>query len=300
MAYRNFEELFSKMEGSAKKKVVLAGAQDAHALEAVLKAAKEGFIEYLLVGKPDATVALAYELGYEISSREVVQAEDPLQAAILSVDFVRKGEGDFLMKGKMETATLLKQVVDREQGIGTGNLMSHLAIIDSPRYHKLLAVSDGGMILYPDISQKIGILENALEFFRNIGTEKPKVGVMAAVETVNPKMQETLDGASLKKMAEEGRWGDCLVEGPISFDLAVSREAAEIKGFESPVAGEVDLMLMPSIAAGNLTVKALATLGEAKMAGCVLGAKVPVVVPSRGSSLEEKYISLLLCAAFVS
>ena len=298
MTHRSFEELFSQMDGAVKKKVVLAAAQDPHALEAVLKAAAEGFIEYVLVGDPQTTERVAFDLGYEISSEMVVKAEDPLQAAILSVDLVRRGEGDFLMKGKMETAILLKQVVDKERGIGTGRLMSHLAIIDSPNYHKLLAVSDGGMILYPDIHQKVGILENALQFFRSLGYEKTKIGVMAAVETVNPKMQETLDGELLKKMAMEGKWGNCIVEGPISFDLAVSREAAEIKGFFSPVAGDVDLMLMPSIAAGNLTVKALATLGGAKMAGCVLGAKAPIVVPSRGSSLEEKYISLLLSAAF--
>ena len=164
--------------------------------------------------------------------------------------------------------------------------------------NKLLAVTDGGMILSPDIEQKKGILKNAVNLFHRLGYDCPKVGVMAAIEVINPKMRETLDGAELKRLAiEENYFGSCAVEGPISFDLAVSHESAEIKGYKSPVAGDVDIMLMPDMAAGNLTAKALYCIGGAKMAGCVLGARVPIVLSSRGASLEEKYISLLLSAA---
>ena len=156
------------------------------------------------------------------------------------------------------------------------------------------------MIPYPDLEQKKGIVKNAVELFHGLGYVTPKVGIMAAVEVMNPKIQETVDGEELKALSQrEQYFGDCIIEGPISFDLAVSSEAAKIKEYQSPVAGDVDIMVMPNLTAGNLTVKALICLGNGKMAGCVLGAKVPIVVTSRGSSFEEKYISLLLCAAFV-
>ena len=297
MECTGFSQLFECLDKGPKKRVVLAGSNDPHALEAVLTAEKEGKIDYLLFGNIEETKRIAEELRFPISTYKVIETDSQEEAAVLSVKAIRDKEGDFLMKGKMETATLLHEVVNKERGIGKGSLMSHLAIIESPKYHKLLGITDGGMVPYPDLEQKEGILKNALDFFRGIGVEKPKAGIMAAVEVVNPKMPETLDGQKLKEKSMEGEFGDCLVEGPISFDLAVSRESALIKGYESPVSGDCDILLVPNITAGNLLVKGLSLLGGGRFAGLVLGAKVPIVLSSRGSSFEEKYISLLLCAA---
>ncbi len=300
MSYKNFKDLFADKNKGIKKKVVLAGSEDPHALEAVLLAAKEGYIEYILIGDRERTQDIARSLGYEIGVDEIISSSNPEEAAFLAVEEIRLAHGDFLMKGKIETSILLKQVVNKDTGIGTGKLMSHIVLIESPNYHKLLGITDGGMIPYPDLEQKKGIVKNAVELFHGLGYVTPKVGIMAAVEVMNPKIQETVDGEELKALSQrEQYFGDCIIEGPISFDLAVSSEAAKIKEYQSPVAGDVDIMVMPNLTAGNLTVKALICLGNGKMAGCVLGAKVPIVVTSRGSSFEEKYISLLLCAAFV-
>lgn len=300
MIYKNFEDLFADRESQGGKKLVLAGAEDPHALEALLIAAKEKGLEYILVGNKERTVNVARSLGYAVEADLIIPASSPEDAALLAVEQIRLKKGDFLMKGQMETSQLLKQVVNKDTGIGTGKLMSHIAIVESHKYHKLLAITDGGMIPFPDIEQKKGIIQNAVDIFHVLGYKTPKLGVMSAVEVMNPKNKETVDAQALKDLALEGEYfGDCIIEGPISFDLAVSGESAKTKNYESPVAGDVDIMIMPNLTAGNLTVKALVCLGDAKMAGCVLGAKVPIVITSRGSSLEEKYISLLLGAALV-
>lgn len=300
MVYKNFDQLIKAVGNTAKRKVVVAGAHDRNALEAVLKAGQDGLIDYILIGNMKEIETISTELGYAPEEGAIIDIDVPEKIAAKAVETIRLGKGDFLMKGKMETATLLKAVVDKQSGIGTGRIMSHVAILEIPTYHKLLATTDGGMILYPDLEQKKGILKNAIELFRRLGYEYPKAGVMAAVEVVNAKMRETIDGAELKRLAnEEHYFGECLVEGPISFDLAVSPQACKLKDYSSPVGGDVDIMLMPDITSGNLTTKGLYCLGGAKMAGCVLGARVPIVLNSRGASFEEKYISLLLCAALV-
>ncbi|MEG2199855.1 MAG: phosphate acyltransferase, partial [Anaerovorax sp.] len=235
-------------------------------------------------------------MGYVIEPTSIVEAAGDQEAAFKAVELIRLGKGDFLMKGRMETGILLREVVNKETGIGKGGVMSHLCILQIPTYHKIVGFSDGGMIVNPDFTQKVSLLENALGLFRGLGYTHPKVAVVAAVETMNPKMPETKDGAELKKMAQAGKLGDCYVEGPISFDLIFSKEAAKIKGFESPVTGDVDLVIVPNLAVGNIMTKALICLGGALMAGCVLGAKVPIVLSSRSASYEEKFYSLMLCA----
>ncbi len=298
MSYKNFQALFEANNSKGTRTVVLAGAEDPHALEAVFIAAKEKQLEYILVGNKEKTLELATVLGYKLDINLIVHASSQEDAALLAVEQIPLNKGSFLMKGKMETATLLKQVVNKDTGLGTGKLMSHIAIVESPNYHKLLGITDGGMIPFPNQEQKMDIIKNAVDVFHYLGYKTPKVGVMAAVEVMNPKIQETVDAKALKDLSfKEKYFGDCIMEGPISFDLAVSAESVRAKNYQSPVAGDVDIMIMPNLTAGNLTVKAIVSLGNAKMAGCVLGAQVPIVVTSRGSSLEEKYTSLLLGAA---
>lgn len=295
---KNFEEFAAKAKALSKARtVVVAAAHDEHALEAVLKAHADGVVNYILVGHKDEIINKAENLGYVAAENCIIESRSDNEAAFKSVELIRNGQGDVLMKGKMETSTLLHEVVNRETGIGKGGIMSHMAILQIPSYHKIVGFTDGGMCMYPDLDQKQAILENALELFRGLGYQEPKVSVVAAVEVVNPKMRETIDAAEIKKMAAQGRFGRCIADGPISMDLTFSKEAAEIKGFESPVTGDVDIVLVPDIAVGNISTKGLICLAGAEMAGCVLGAKVPIVLPSRGSSFEEKYYSLMLCAA---
>ena len=192
---------------------------------------------------------------------------------------------------------MLRAVVDHETGIRTGELMSHVAVLDVPSYPKLIFDTDGGMNVAPSLAEKGHILDNALQLCRFLGYDCPKVGVLCAVETVSPNMPETQDAAALKAEAQTGRFGSCLVEGPISLDLALDPQAAIEKDFHSPVAGDADILLCPSIAVGNVLGKALYGPAGGQMAGVVMGASVPVVVNSRGATAQEKYWSLLLCAA---
>lgn len=297
MAFKNFKELVAAVGSGDTKKVVVAAAHDEHALEAVLKAYEEKVIDYVLVGKKADIIEKSKSLGFDVDVEKIVETTEDQEAAFKSVELIREGKGDFLMKGKMETSTLLKEVVNKETGIGMGGVMSHVAILEIPTFHKLVGFTDGGMIMYPDLEQKKGIIKNAVRLFHGLGYETPKIAAVAAVEVVNPKMQETVDAAELKKLADAGEFGACYLEGPISCDLTFSEEAAKIKGYNSPVTNDVDIMLVPNIATGNIMTKALICLGGATMAGCIVGAKCPIVLSSRGASFEEKYYSLLLCAA---
>jgi phosphate butyryltransferase len=210
---------------------------------------------------------------------------------------VNEKKADLIMKGKIQTADLLRAVVDKERGLRTGSVMSHIAIHEVPSYHKLLAVTDGGMMMYPKLEEKKQIIENAVKTFIAMGYENPKVAVLAAVENVNPKMPETVEADALKMMNVKGEIKNCIIEGPISYDLTMSKESAEIKGFNSPVTGEVDILVVPNITAGNLLGKALIYSAGAKMAGFIVGAKVPIVLTSRGATAEEKYLSLVISAS---
>lgn len=291
MAYKNFDELITFLkQGCVKKKVAVAAAHDEHALEAVFEAASEGLIEPILVGNKEKIKAIADDMGKSIDQFRVVEAFSDEECAKVAVSLCKEGEASILMKGKLQTADLLRQVVNKESGIGCGRCMSHVAFLDVPSYNKLMCVSDGGMIVYPNLEQKRDIILNASDVFHNLGYDCPNVAVLCGVEVVNPKMQETVDAKALSDMKIPG----CYVEGPISYDLAMSKEAAEIKGFASPVIGNVDIFVVPNLAAGNILAKGLIHSAGATMAGLIIGASVPIVLTSRGSSAREKYLSIVL------
>lgn len=298
MSYKSFSELTNAVKTGEKKQVVVAAAQDAHALEAVFKASEEGILDYLLVGKKEEILEVSEKLGHPVSEDLIVEAKDDEQAAFRAVELIRQGKGDFLMKGRLETSTLLRQVVNKETGIGLGGLMCHMSLLEIPSYPKLLGLTDGGMVICPDYEQKKEILRKGIDLFHRFGVTCPKVSCLAAIEKVNPKMQETVDGAKLKEDALRGEFGDCYVEGPISCDLTFSPSAAEIKKYQSPVTGDADILLVPNMVTGNIVGKILICLAGATTAGCILGAKVPIVLTSRGASFEEKYNSLMLCSAW--
>lgn len=300
MEFKTFNDLVAYVQGRGiKKRVVLAAAHDEHALEAVLLADKNNVAHPILVGKRDDILEMLKAFGVASDTYEIIHAEDDVTAAKKSVELIREGKGDFLMKGKLQTADLLREVVNKETGLFVGKPMTHIAIQEVPSYHKLLAVTDGGMMTYPDLDGKRNIVENAVEVFHNMGYSNPKVAVLAAVEVVNPKMQETVDADELKKLNKSGEIKNCIVEGPISYDLAMSKESAEIKGYRSEVSGDVDILVVPNITAGNILGKSLIYSANAKMAGFVVGAKVPIVLTSRGATTEEKYLSLAISALAV-
>lgn len=298
MVIKNFDELIRKVANyKEKKKVAVVAAHDEHTLEAVFKAKEDGVVEPILIGRKDKIKEILDKHNFALSDEFIIDIEDESQAAYKAVELVNENKANSIMKGKIQTADLLKAVVDKEKGIRTGRLMTHFAVLEVPTYHKLLAITDGGMVMYPTLEQKKGIIQNAVDVLLSLGYEKPKVAVLAAVEKVNPKMPETVDAAELKKMAESGEITNCIVEGPISYDIAMNRESAEIKGFDSPVVEDVDVLIPPNIATGNILAKALIYSGNAKMAGIIVGAKVPIILTSRGSSSEEKYLSIVLATA---
>lgn len=297
MIITGFPALRDSLHDLPPKTAVVAAAHDEHTLQAVFMARRDGLICPVLVGRREEILSIAGKLGEELDPARVVNAADDAECAARSVALIHSGEGTMLIKGMLPTGTLLKAVVNKETGIRAGKVMSHVAILDVPSYHKLLYVTDGGMVVAPDLEQKRHILRNALDFCRFLGYDMPKAAALCAVETVSPAMPETADAAVLKAEAERGDFGPCLVEGPIALDLATDREAAAVKGYRSPVAGDADILLAPSIAAGNLLGKSLYGLAGGEMAGVVLGAKVPITVNSRGAAAEEKYWSILICAA---
>ena len=295
---KNFKELVARLQGSKSvKRVAVVAADDAHTLEALLQARKDGVVEPVLVGDSVKIKECLASLGAADANLRIVDSPDHEDAARAAVALIHSGEADFLMKGCLETATLMKVVVNRESGMRTDRIMSHIAFVEIPSYHKILAVTDVAMLTYPDLAQKKQAIENAVGALRKMGIDQPKVAVMSAAEEVNPKLPESADALELKMMNRRGELIDCLVEGPISYDLAMSAEAAAVKRYESPVAGDADLMVVPNITAGNLMLKALVFSGGAKSAGFVVGAKVPIVLTSRASSTEDKYMSVVLAAS---
>lgn len=300
MEFRTFEDLIKKVQNlDSKKKVAVVAAQDEHTLEAVFRAKKDNIVEPILIGDKQKIKEVLERLHEGLPEEAIIEVNNDAAAAAKAVELINGAKADFIMKGKIQTADLLRAIVNKEKGLRTGNVMSHVVIHELPTYHKLLAVTDGGMMMYPNLEEKKQIIENAVNTFIAMGYDEPKVAVLAAVETVNPKMPEAVDADLLKKMNENGEIKNCIVEGPISYDLTMSKESAEIKGFKSPVTGDADILIVPNITAGNILGKSLVYSAGAKMAGFIVGAKVPIVLTSRGSTAEEKYLSLVLSASAV-
>lgn len=300
MIYRNFDELIGSFHQMKSPKVVaVVAAEDRHTLEAVCKAAKNNIVKPLFIGAGKEISAFLADMKEDVDNMEIVEAPTPSDAASIAVSLANQGKADILMKGRIQTADLLHAVVHKDAGLKTDKMMSLIAFHEIPGYHKLLCITDGGMVMYPSLEEKKLVLQNAVEVCHGLGISEPKVAVLAAVEVANPKMPEAVDAAALKQMNLDGKLTGCVVEGPISYDLAMSQESAKIKGYQSPVSGDPDILLVPDITVGNVLGKALVVSAGAKMAGFVVGAKVPVVLTSRGSSSEDKYLSLVLAAAAV-
>lgn len=297
MIYEKFSDILSTLKSSRNaKRLGLVCAEDPKAFEAVVKVWQEGFIIPVFFGNSEKIQELLTKQEGDISIKdiEVIEADDAVDAAEKAVYEVRAGHVDFLMKGHLETPELLRAVVNKERGLATGRVMSHVAVNEIPAYHKLLITTDGGMMPYPNLEQKKEIIENVVNMMNRLGYVKPKVCVLASSERINPKMPESADAGALKEMNRRGEITDCIIEGPISLDLALVKERAEEKRYESPCAGDADILILPNVHAGNILGKSLVEMAGAKMAGLVLGAACPIVLTSRASSFEEKFNSLML------
>jgi len=275
--------------------VAVAAAEDDAVLGAVESARREGMISAVLFGDKVAIEATAAAEGIDLSPYELVHAPGAALAASAAVSRVREGGAQFLMKGLLDTSVILKAALNKETGINAGRLASHVGVIESPYYHKLLIVTDAAINIAPALKEKIDILRNAVDLAVALGVESPKVALLAAIEKVNPdKMPCTAEAAVLTQMNRRGQIPGCVVDGPLALDNAISAEAARVKKIDSPVAGDADILITPDIEAGNVLYKALLDLGGAKGAGLVLGAGAPIVLTSRADSSETKAASIAL------
>ncbi len=277
------------------KRLVLASAADEHSLNAVFKAKELKLIEPILVGDKNKITEICKRKNLDYKNAEIIDIQNIDKAVKESVKLIKEGKGEILMKGYTSTARLLKAVLNDEYGLKKSSLLSHFALFELPQYHKLIGLTDVAMNIAPGLKEKTGIINNAVEYMLKIGFKKPKVAVIAAVETLNEKMPATLDAAILTKMAQRKQIHNCIIDGPLAFDNALSKESAKHKGIISEVAGDPDLLVMPNIEAGNILYKSFAYTG-AKLAAVILGASVPVVLTSRSDSEESKLNSIVLAA----
>jgi phosphate butyryltransferase len=294
---RTMEDLIAAARKSGRKRIAVAAAQEAAALEAAVDSWMSGLGEPILVGNPAAIDELAASLGLDVSRFEKVAAKDAAAAAAEAVRLVRSGDADVLMKGMVETSVILKAAFSKEAGINAGRLASHVAVMETASYHKLLFVTDAAINISPDMQAKLDIVANAVQAAKSLGVEEPKVALLAAVEKVNwDKMPCTVEAAAITQMNRRGQVKGCVVDGPLALDNAISAESARIKKIDSPVAGDADILVAPDIEAGNILYKCLLDLGGAKGAGIVMGAASPIVLTSRADSARTMLASIAFAA----
>ena len=294
-AHARTQALLDRVRSAAPIRCAVVHPCDAGSLQGALDAAAAGFIQPVLVASTAKLQAVAAAAGLDIRALEQVDAEHSHAAAEIAVQMAASGQVQMLMKGSLHTDELLAAIIKNPQ-LRTGRRMSHVFRFEVPLYHKPLLITDAAINICPDLAEKADIVQNAIDFARILGTDCPKVALLAAVETVNPKMPATLDAAALCKMADRGQITGGLLDGPLAFDNASSPEAVRIKGIVSAVAGDADIVLAPDLESGNMLAKQLEYLGGAEGAGILLGARVPVVLTSRADGAKSRSMSALLCA----
>ena len=294
---RSLTELLSYAKEVGPKKVSVALAEDADVLEAVEHARREGIADCILVGNVDKMKEIAKEIGVDLSNFQLKDVRgSEAEVALAAVEVVSSGEADILMKGMISTANFLRGVLNKEKGLRTGSLLSHVYIHEVEGVDRILFICDPAFNIAPDLNAKVKIVENSVELAKSFGVETPKVAVLAAVEVVNPDMPCTLEAAALVQMNRRNQIKGCIIDGPLALDNALSEEAARHKGVVSEVAGHAEVLLVPDIEAGNLLGKVILFMANGAGAGVVLGAKVPVVLTSRGDTARTKALSIALGA----
>ena len=298
MVLKNFKQLLNRIEKQQTQRIAVAMAQDADILQALDAAHSAGLANAVLVGSQAKIEKIAQSNGISLERYEIVHADSEEDSVTRAVELVRSGDAQVLMKGLCSTAKFLKGILNKERGLRASSLLSHLAVFESPNYHKLLFMSDAAMNIAPDLNEKIAITQNALDALHALHYKKPKVAMISAVEKVNPQaMPSTADAALIAKMADRGQIKNAVIDGPLALDNALSSRANEVKGLKSAVGGSADLCVVPNIETGNVFYKLLTILGGALVAGVILGASVPVVLTSRADSDNAKFLSIATALA---
>jgi phosphate butyryltransferase len=290
----NLDQLLELAKKQKTKTLAIAVADDKYVMSAVAKAKELGLIAPIFIGDSVKIKEIAVELGISINEIEIIHKPNGDEACAEAAKLVSEGKANLLMKGLISTSTLLKQIVSKKYGLLTGKLLSHLAIFESPNYYKLFGLSDAAMNISPSVDERLSILQNAVEVFHHLGVTKPKVAVLAAVEKINPKIPSTTDAALIVDKIKQNYISNCIVDGPLALDNAISKEAAMHKGIRGEVAGDADILIVPDINTGNILYKSLSFLGNARCAAIIVGGKVPIVLTSRADSEETKFLSIAL------
>ena len=286
-----YERLLARCETLAPVPTAVVHPCEASALTGAVEAAQKGLIDPFLVGPAAKIKEVAESAGLDLGNLNIVDTPHSHASAARAVELVREGRAEILMKGSLHTDELMSAIVSREGGLRTGRRISHVFIMDVPTYHKVLLITDAAINIAPALEDKVDICQNAIDLAISLGLDKPKVAILAAVETVTSKMPATLDAAALCKMSERGQIKGGILDGPLAFDNAISAQAAETKGIKSAVAGDPDILLAPDLESGNILAKQLSFLANADSAGMVLGAKVPVILTSRADSVRSRIAS---------
>ena len=290
---KKLDQMLDVLKGSEKVVLSVAAAHDEEVLLAIKSATEMNIITPILVGQEDKIRKISDEINFDLNGIKIIDKETIEECAEVAVKLVSSKEADFVMKGLLDTSVILKAVLNKEWGLRTDSLLSHVMVYEADFYPKLLVTTDGGMNIAPNYEQKVKILKNAIKATEPLGLETIKVCALAAKEKVNPKMQATVDAKELEDACKNGEFGEnVIVEGPLAFDLAVSKEACEVKGFKTEVGGDVDIILMPTIEVGNGIGQAFTYAAGAKSAGIIMGAKAPIVLVSRADTHESKLYSI--------
>lgn len=294
---RSLAELESLLTDRSSARLAVVAAHDEHVLDALKAFQGRNLLQATLIGDKDRIVEIADRIRLDLSGMELIKETDDQLAARRAVSMAAEGNADFLMKGLIPTADLMRAVLDWEKGLRTSQLISHIEILELPAYGKLVYVTDAGINIAPDLRQKAEIIRNAVDVAHRLGVARPKVAVLTAIEMPNPDIPATIEASALSKMAERGLIRDCLVDGPLSMDVAIDREAARHKGVQGEVAGDADILVPPEINAANILLKSLVFLGKAHSCSILAGTRVPIVVTSRAESSQSKYHSIVLALA---
>ncbi len=298
LTINKLDDLISIAKTKGKKTIAVAAAEDDHVLNAINEARKANIADAIFVGNTEAINRIAKEEDIDISGIRIIDEPNPALAAKKAVELVSTEEAQVLMKGLVSTADFLRAVLNKEVGLRTKNMLSHIGLFQLPAYHKLLALTDAAQNIAPTFEEKVSILNNSVRCLNRIGMEKPKVGVLAAVEVVNPKMEATVHAAMLTQMCKRGQIKNCIIDGPFALDNIVSKEACEHKKIVTEVGGDADLIFCPNIEVGNALYKSFTYLAGGTIAAMILGAKAPIVLTSRADSNKSKFMSIALATAY--
>ncbi|MGJ7912025.1 phosphate butyryltransferase [Neobacillus sp. LXY-1] len=297
------ESLIDKATQVNKKTIAVAAAEDSEVIDAVIDALSRNLANFILFGDEEKITTILRSKHFNLTPThqlKIVHADSVSMAAELAVKAVSSKSASVLMKGNLPTSVILKSVLNKEYGLRTGNALSHVAVFEIPEYDRFILITDAGMNIAPDLEQKAQIIKNAVTIAKAIGINQPKVAPLAAIETVNPAMQATMDAAALTIMNKRGQIPGCIVDGPLALDNAISTLAAEHKGIQSEVAGNADILLVPAIEVGNALYKSLIYFAKAKVGAVIAGARAPIVLTSRADSAESKLYSLALALCSVA